>query len=132
MAAPVKIMRSQLGRVRGLGSAQAGTEHWYVARVAAAALAPLSLWFVYSVLSLLGAEQPVVAAWAGRPVNAALLLSLVVLTFRHMQLGLQAVYEDYLRSAFLRTTATVATAGLGWVMTMIGSLAVVKLFLSAH
>ena len=37
-----------------------------------------------------------IAAWAGHPLNAALLLALVLLTFHHAQLGLQVVYEDYL------------------------------------
>ena len=59
-----KIMRSQLARARGLGSAKSGIEHWWTERVSAAALVPLSLWFVFSVLSMLGADQPVVTAGA--------------------------------------------------------------------
>ena len=52
-----------------------------------------------------------VAAWAGHPVNAVLLLALVVMTFHHTALGLQVVYEDYIDSAGLRTAVTLATNG---------------------
>ncbi len=34
--------------------------------------------------------------WAARPVNTVLLLALVGMTFHHMHLGLQVVYEDYI------------------------------------
>ena len=75
----VAVMRSQLGRVRGLGAAKSGVHHWWVERLTAIALLPLTIWFVVSVLTLLGATQPVVAHWAGRPVNTVLLLALVAL-----------------------------------------------------
>ena len=91
----VEIMRSQLGRVRGLGAGKSGVEHWWIERVTAIALIPLTLWFVVSVLGLLGVPQIVMVHWAGRPVNTVLLLALVILTFHHMQLGLQVVLDEY-------------------------------------
>ena len=97
-------MRSQLGRVRGLGASKSGVEHWWVERLTAIALVPLTIWFVVSVLTLLGAEQPVVVAWAARPVNTVLLLALVIMTFHHMQLGLQVVIDDYVRASHLAVT----------------------------
>ena len=42
----VDIMRSQLGRARGLGAAKSGAAHWWAQRVTAIALVPLPLWFV--------------------------------------------------------------------------------------
>ena len=97
-------MRSQLGRVRGLGSAKSGVEHWWVERLTAIALVPLTIWFVVSVLTLIGADQPAVTAWAGRPVNTVLLLALVIMTFHHMQLGLQVVIDDYVKAGHLAVT----------------------------
>ena len=38
--------RSDLARVRGLGSAKEGVHHWWMQRVTAVALVPLSIWFV--------------------------------------------------------------------------------------
>ncbi len=131
IAEKIEVRRSQLGRVRGLGAARAGVEHWWRARVSAIALVPLSVWFVVSVLSMLGAEQVVVAAWVGRPVNAVLLLALIVMTFQHTALGLQVVYEDYIDSVGLRTAVTLATNGLCLILGLMAVLAVLKLALAA-
>src|SRR6185312_6190136 len=89
--AHIVVMRSQLGRVRGLGSAKSGVHHWWVQRLTAIALVPLSPWFIYVVLVLKDRPQTEVAHWIGLPVNAVLLISLLVASFRHMQLGLQVV-----------------------------------------
>ena len=123
----IEVRRSQLGRVRGLGAARAGVEHWWRARISAIALVPLSLWFIVSMLSMLGAEQVAVAAWAGRPVNAVLLLALIVMTFQHTALGLQVVYEDYIDSVGLRTAVTLATNGACLILGLMAGLAVLKL-----
>jgi succinate dehydrogenase / fumarate reductase membrane anchor subunit len=130
MALSIKVRRSQLGRVRGLGAAHAGVEHWWQERVSALALVPLTLWFVISVLSMLGADQPLTAAWIARPVNAALLLALIVMTFHHAALGLQVVYEDYIESAGPRTAAILATKGAALLLGLLASLAVLKLALA--
>ena len=95
---------TSIGRVRGLGASKSGVEHWWVERLTAIALVPLTIWFVVSVLTLLGAEQPVVVHWAARPVNTVLLLALVIMTFHHMQLGLQVVIDDYVRAGHLPVT----------------------------
>ena len=77
MAAPGPArtsMRSGLGRVRGLGSARDGVSHWWMQRLAAVALVPLSLWFVFSVAALRGASQADVQAWIAAPFVTVLLL----------------------------------------------------------
>ena len=130
MADKVKVMRSQLGRVRGLGSARAGTEHWSMQRISSGALIPLTIWFIWQLLSLLGADQPTVAAWVRHPLNAALLLGLVYLTFYHTQVGLQVVYEDYVKGT-PRGVAILATKAVALLLGVMSSLAVLKLFLSA-
>ena len=43
-------LRTPLGRVRGLGSAKSGTHHFWIQRVTAIALIPLTLWFIYCVV----------------------------------------------------------------------------------
>ena len=94
--AEMTAMRSALGRVRGLGSAKSGTGHWWAQRLTAIALVPLALWFTLALLAHLGAPHAAVAHWIGRPVNAVLLLALIVALFHHLQLGLQVVIEDYI------------------------------------
>ena len=59
-------MRSPLGRAIGLGSAKEGVEHWWLQRITAVALVPLTLWFVIAVIRLAGADIDTVQR-LGRP-----------------------------------------------------------------
>ncbi|MCQ8279179.1 succinate dehydrogenase, hydrophobic membrane anchor protein [Acetobacteraceae bacterium KSS8] len=122
-----QIMRSQLGRVRGLGSAKSGVEHWWVERVTAIALIPLTLWFVVSLLLLLGMPQIVVVHWVGRPVNTVLLLALVVLTFHHMQLGLQVVLDDYVHDKKSHLALTLLNKGAALILALFAVVAILKM-----
>ena len=95
---PVQVMRSHLGRARGMGAAKSGIHHWWVERVTAIALVPLTVWFIYAVMHLLGADQFHVRHFMANPLNTTLMLATVVMTFHHMQLGLQVIMEDYIDS----------------------------------
>jgi succinate dehydrogenase / fumarate reductase membrane anchor subunit len=83
------------GGSRGLGSIRAGAGDWKLQRLTAMAGVPLGLWFVVSAVGLSGADHAAVAAWLGRPLNATLMLLLVLSMFWHAKLGLQVVIEDY-------------------------------------
>ncbi len=128
----ITVMRSQLGRVRGTGAAHAGSHHWKAERVTAIALVPLTVWFVVAVLAHLGADQQSMAAWAGRPWNAALLLALIAMNFHHMHLGLQVVYEDYIHTIPRREAAILATKGACLLLGLLAAVAVLKLAVMAH
>ena len=125
----IDVMRSQLGRVRGTG-AGGGVHHWYAERVTSIALVPLTLWFIFAMLQLVGASQEQVAAWAGNPVNTVLLLALVVMTFHHMHLGLQVIYEDYINAKWFMNILILATKGVSLILGLLASVAVLKLALS--
>ena len=91
-------LKSPLGRVLGLGSAGAGTEHWIGQRLSAVAMVPLTLWFALSLLSLPSLDFYSVNAWAGAPLHALLLLLLVLALVFHSSLGTQVVAEDYIHA----------------------------------
>ena len=101
----IDIMRSQLSRARGMGSAKSGVAHWWAQRVTAIALVPLTLWFIYHLLALGEAPYEAVLAWISGPVSLVLLLTLAGMTFYHMQLGLQVVIEDYIHDDVKRLIA---------------------------
>ncbi len=88
-------LRSPLGRALGLGSAKEGVEHWWLQRVTALALVPLSLWFVAALIGHLGADYGAAVAWLRSPITAIVMIPLGIGTFVHMALGLQVVIEDY-------------------------------------
>ncbi len=101
-------LRTDLGKVRGLGSAKEGVGHWWAQRLTAIALIPLLVWFVASVVTLVGAELIIVREWISGPVNSVLLLSLIVAVFHHAQLGLQVVIEDYVHTGWLKLASVIA------------------------
>ena len=90
-------LRSDLARVRGLGSAKSGVGHWWAQRVTALALVPLTVWFVAQIVHLAGAPHAAVVDWVASPVPAILLILQGVAAFHHAQLGLQVVIEDYIQ-----------------------------------
>jgi succinate dehydrogenase / fumarate reductase membrane anchor subunit len=108
----VDMLRSPLGRARGLGSARAGSKHWWAQRVTSVALVPLTLWFIWSVLHLTGAARDDVADWMASPVTMALMLSLIFATFYHLQLGLSVVIEDYVHDDLLKMASLLAIKGV--------------------
>ena len=118
--------RTPMGRARGLGSAKSGVAHWWAQRLTALALIPLALWFVISVVSLVGADQAVVRAWMGSPLPAALMVLLIVATFHHAQLGLQVVIEDYVSSEGLKIAAIVAVKFAAALLGLIAIFAVLR------
>jgi succinate dehydrogenase / fumarate reductase membrane anchor subunit len=97
------VMRSGLGRARGLGAAGDGVGHWWSMRVTSVALVPLTLWFVFSVAIMAGSDQAAVRAWIAEPLSAVLLLLLIGTTFHHLSQGLQTVIEDYVSAEPART-----------------------------
>lgn len=121
------VMRSQLGQVRGLGSAKSGVHHWWVARLTAIALIPLSLWLVYAVLVLKNRPQPEVAHWIAMPVNTVLLIALIIASFHHMQLGLQVVIEDYVHGDGARFVSVVLVKGASFVLALLATISVLRL-----
>ncbi|MFK7887023.1 MAG: succinate dehydrogenase, hydrophobic membrane anchor protein [Gammaproteobacteria bacterium] len=90
--------RTPLSRVLGLGSAKEGTDHFWVQRVTAVAVAILGTWFAFSLGGMMadGVLYRDVIAWMASPVRAAALLAFVVSLAWHSMLGVQTVIEDYL------------------------------------
>ncbi|MBK9656286.1 MAG: succinate dehydrogenase, hydrophobic membrane anchor protein [Rhodanobacteraceae bacterium] len=99
--------RTPLKVVRGLGSAREGTGHWWGQRVTAMALAPLSIWFLWFLAMLPGADHATVSAALGQPLSALLMLAFVFTLFYHAYLGLQVVIEDYVHPRALEITLMV-------------------------
>lgn len=102
-------LQSSLGKVRGLGSAKTGTDHWWYQRMTAIALIPLIIWFVISIVSLIGADRQDIQDWLSSPISATLLIVLIIAVFKHAALGVQVVVEDYIKCKALKLTIVIAT-----------------------
>jgi succinate dehydrogenase / fumarate reductase membrane anchor subunit len=88
-------MRTPLARVRGLGSAKSGTEHWWHMRLTSVAAIPLTLFLVAFVLMNLGDTRSELIAAIRHPAVAITLALAVLILAWHMHLGMQVIVEDY-------------------------------------
>jgi succinate dehydrogenase / fumarate reductase, membrane anchor subunit len=124
------IMRSLLGRARGLGSAKSGTAHWWAQRLTAVALVPLGVWFVIGIIAHAGATRAGIAHWMARPVTATLMLALIACLFQHMQLGLQVVIEDYVHAEKCRLATLLAMKAATAFLAILAAISVLKMALA--
>lgn len=87
--------RTPLSRVKGLGSAKSGTAHWWMQRVTAVALIPLSFWLINFLGLSLTAPYEQTHAWLASPLKSVCIVAWIIAVFYHAALGLQIVIEDY-------------------------------------
>lgn len=90
---------TELGRVRGLGSAHHGAHHWLLQRFTAVGNLVLMLFLVVSLALLPGYDYATMTGWAASPLVATALALMVVSLFWHARLGLQVLIEDYIHTA---------------------------------
>ena len=88
-------MRTEMRRVRYLGSARSGTTGAAHMRLTSLALVPLTIAFVWLILSLVGKPYAEAYATLSRPVPAILMLLFILAGIYHMQLGMRTIIEDY-------------------------------------
>ena len=88
-------MSTPLGRVRGLGTARSGTEHFWRQRLTAVANVPLTIAFILIVMSLLGRNHAAVVQILGSPLIAVIMLLFILSVTMHMRIGMQVIIEDY-------------------------------------
>ena len=112
-------LRTPLSRVRGLGSARGGTEHFWHQRLTAVANIPLITFFIVFLIIYNGAPYASVVAALSNPLVATLMALVVISVFFHMRIGMHVVIEDYVHDDFgklalfmLSTFFTLAVGGL--------------------
>lgn len=98
-------MRTQLSKVRGLGSAKGGTLHFWQQRLTALALVPLVIFFTGLVVVLAGADYATAKEIMASPIVVILFGLFVIAGVMHMRLGMHVVIEDYVHSEGLKVLA---------------------------
>ncbi|MFL6752740.1 MAG: succinate dehydrogenase, hydrophobic membrane anchor protein [Sphingomicrobium sp.] len=84
-----------LGKVRGLGSAREGGEHWLTERVTSIALLLLGSWLIASLLLLPSVDQGTLIEWLRAPSGAVPMALLIVVGFKHALDGMKVIVDDY-------------------------------------
>ncbi|MDA0260782.1 MAG: succinate dehydrogenase, hydrophobic membrane anchor protein [Proteobacteria bacterium] len=96
-----------LGRVRGLGSAKSGLEHWWHQRLTALALIPLTVWFAVSLVVIANGTYQEAVDWIRDPIVAGLMIVMLAAGYYHLKLGMQVIIEDYVHSEWLKISALI-------------------------
>lgn len=122
--------RTPLSRVKGLGSAKEGTEHFWLQRLTAIALVPLVLWLAFSIASLPSMDYLAIREWLSQPFNAIVMILFMSAGFYHSRLGLQVVIEDYIGSHGPRTAAIIAVTFIAVALGITGVFSVLRIALA--
>ncbi|WP_294195784.1 succinate dehydrogenase, hydrophobic membrane anchor protein [uncultured Sphingomonas sp.] len=111
-------MSTEIGRVRGLGSAGHGAQHWWHHKLTAGTNFLLLVWLLVSIATLPSYDHATVKLWLSSAWAAVPMALFIASVFYHFRLGLQVVIEDYAHKesrfvlTVLLTVFTLGTAGI--------------------
>jgi succinate dehydrogenase / fumarate reductase membrane anchor subunit len=120
-------IRTPLGKVRGLGSARKGVEHFIAQRTSAIALIILTPWMLISIITAVRGSYEDAVAWIGSPINSAFIIATIGASVYHMRIGLQVVIEDYIAKTGLRITLLILNTFVSVLVFVAAAVAVLKL-----
>src|SRR4029079_13140672 len=123
--------RTPLARVRGLGSAKEGAEHFWRQRLTAVANIFLISFLIWLLVTLAGADYPTVKGTLAKPHIAIPLLLLVLSGLVHMRLGMQTIIEDYFHSEGRKVVALMLNSFFAFAVGLVCVFAVLKLSFGA-
>lgn len=121
------LKKTPLGQVLGLGSAKAGTEHWWQQRVSAIAGIPLVVFLIIYLLAYRGASRAEIVASMHNPFVAILMGLTIANLVWHMRLGLQVVIEDYVHTDHTKYALLLLNTFFAVVMAVAGLYAILKM-----
>ena len=123
--------RTPLSKVKGLGSAKEGTDHFWKQRLSAIAMVPLVLWLAFSIAALPSMDYIAIREWLSQPFSAIVMILLLIAGFIHARLGLQVIIEDYVSSHAPRTIAIIAITFISAALCVTGVFSVMRIAFAA-
>lgn len=123
--------KTDYARVQGLGPAGDGVHHWWMQRISAIALVPLTVLFVIPFGRALGDGHAAMLATYQTFGHALVAVLFFLVAFWHLAQGAQVVIEDYVPGKAARVGLIVATKLFCGTMAAAGVLAVATILFRA-
>jgi len=123
--------RTALKKVRHLGSARGGTDHFIQQRVTAAANFVLVIVLAVVAIALSGKSYEEAVELVGSPWVAVPLALAIVSVCIHLRLGIQVVVEDYIHGEAARITLLLLNTFFAVAVASLGLFAVARIVFAA-
>jgi len=120
-------MRTPMSRVRGLGAAHSGTQHFWHQRVTSVAGIPLCIALIVIVIALLGRNHAAVVQILGSPIVAIIMLLFIINIVYHMWIGMQEIIVDYVHEEKLKLATLLANTFFCFAIGFSSAFAILKL-----
>lgn len=95
-------LRTNLSKVKALGSSKYGVMHWWHQRLSAIMLVILTIWVLFIIKSNIYSELSVVIHNIQKPCNIIAIGLFVLVGLYHSMLGMQVIMEDYIHCNIIR------------------------------
>lgn len=115
-------------RANGLGTTRDGVHHWWLQRLTAIALIPLTLWVAFAVATHTGDDYATVAAWFAQPFTTTMLILFVFTAYLHAVQGLTVIIEDYVHHKGSKIAALI---GVKLILILLGTSSVLSILRTA-
>lgn len=119
--------KTPLAGAQGLGSARSGSGHWWLQRVTAVALIPLSFWFLSLMHKVFSAPYLETVEWLSTPLNTVCVVAWLLAVFYHAALGVQVVIEDYVSTEWLKIISVWAVNLLSIFLALTALIAILRI-----
>lgn len=122
---------TEIGEVRGLGSAHHGAGHWMLMHATSAGALITCAYLVVSFLLLPDLSYATVTGWLKGLGPSLAIALLIVAVFWHSRLGLQVLIEDYVHNPALKFAALLTMNLAVFAGTAFGLLCLIRIALGA-
>jgi succinate dehydrogenase / fumarate reductase membrane anchor subunit len=129
MTSPSRSIRTPMAKVRGLGAAHSGTEHFWRQRVTAVSNLFLVLALLAVVVATFGRDYAATLAIVGHPVVAIVLILLTISVAMHMRLGMMVIIEDYVQGKGAKLTAVILNTFFSFAVAAVAIFAILRISL---